>query len=120
MSDEVIKLALLRRFMKIEFDTNEYIKTIEKSQSYFHTFINQNNIAAGILRLDPGEADTQTTHDSDEVYYIISGTGFLNVNGNDYSVSPGKAYFIKKNIPHKFHDNKSKLVVLYFFAGPDT
>lgn len=41
--------------MRIEFDINEYIKNIAKSTSYYHTFINRDNLAAGVLRLDPGK-----------------------------------------------------------------
>ena len=106
--------------LKIEFDTKEYIKEISKGNSYFHTFINRNNLAAGILRLEPGEKDTQAPHESDEIYYIIRGDGFLNIGGKDYSVSEGMTYFVAKNIKHRFHGNKKELVVLYFFGGPDS
>ncbi len=106
--------------MKIEFDTNEYIKNIAKSMSYYHTFINRDNLAAGILRLKPGEEDTQSPHDDDEIYYVVRGDGFLNIAGKDYHISEAKAYFVGKNIEHKFHGNKKELVVLYFFAGPDS
>ena len=106
--------------MKIEFDINEYLKNIPKSGSYYHTFINRNTLAAGVLRLEPGEKDTQTTHDSDEIYYVVKGDGFLNISGKDYKISEAKAYFVGKNIEHKFHDNKKELVVLYFFGGPDS
>ena len=106
--------------MKIEFDTNEYLKNIAKSKSYFHTFINRDNLAAGILRLEPGEKDTQTPHDSDKIYYVVRGDGFLNIDGKEYAISEGISYFVEKNIDHKFHGNKKELVVMYFFGGPDS
>jgi len=106
--------------MKIQFDTNQYLKAIAKSKSYFHTFINKENLAAGMLRLAPGKEDTQVPHDSDEIYYIIRGDGFLNIDGKDYSISEGMSYFVAKNLEHKFHGNKKELVVLYFFGGPDS
>jgi mannose-6-phosphate isomerase-like protein (cupin superfamily) len=106
--------------LKIQFDTNQYLKEIARSNSYFHTFINKENLAAGILRLEPGEKDTQAPHDSDEIYYIIRGDGFLNIDGKDYSVSEGISYFVERNLKHKFHGNKKELVVLYFFGGPDS
>ena len=106
--------------LKIRFDTNQFLKDISKSKSYFHTFINKENLAAGILRLEPGEKDTQATHDSDEIYYIIRGDGFLNIDGKDYSISEGMSYYVAKNLEHKFHGNKKELVVLYFFGGPDS
>lgn len=106
--------------MKIEFDTNEYIKNIAKSKLCYHTFINKATLAAGILRLDPAQEDTQSPHESDEIYYVIHGDGFLNIGGKDYAVIEGKAYFVGKNISHHFHGNKNELVVLYFFGGPDS
>lgn len=106
--------------MKIEFDTNEYVQNIAKSKSYFHTFVNRENLAVGILRLELGEVDTQAPHDSDEIYYVIRGDGFLNIDGKDYFISEGKAYFVGKSVEHKFHGNKKELVVLYFFGGPDS
>ncbi len=106
--------------MKIEFDTKEYIKNISEGDTYFHTFINRDNLAAGILRLEAGEQDTQSPHDSDEIYYVVRGDGFLNIGGRDYAISDGMSYFVGKNIEHKFHGNKKELVALYFFGGPDS
>ena len=106
--------------MKIQFDTKEYLKDITKGNSYFHTFINRDNLAAGILRLAPGEEDTQAPHESDEIYYVVRGDGFLAIGGKEYPLSEGMSYFVAKNIEHKFHGNKEELVVLYFFGGPDS
>ena len=107
--------------MKLEFDINDYLKQIKKNnENYFHTFIDRQSLAAGILFLKPGEEDTQEPHDSDEVYYIISGDGFLKINNKDYRVSEGKAFFVAKNVEHYFFGNKKDLTVLYFFGGPDS
>ncbi len=106
--------------MKIEFDTKKYIDEIKNSDGYFETFLNRQNIAAGVLVLEPGQEDTQGPHDDDEVYYIIRGDGYLKIHDKDYEVSEGKAYYVQKNIPHKFFGNKKELAVLYFFSGPDS
>lgn len=106
--------------MNLEFNTNEYIEKLKKSNDYFHTFINRQTLAAGVLVLQPGEEDTQTPHDSDEVYYVIKGDGYLKINKKDYAVSEGKVFFVQKNIPHNFFGNKKELAVLYFFGGPDS
>ena len=105
--------------MKIDFDTNEYVKKIAKTDTYFHTFINKENLAAGILRLAPGEDDTQEPHESDEIYYVVKGDGFLLVDKKDYPVSEGMSYYVGKKIPHRFYGNKKELVVVYFFGGSD-
>lgn len=106
--------------MKIEFDIKKYIDDIRKSDGYFHTFIDKQNIAAGVLVLEPNEEDTQEPHDSDELYYVIYGDGFLKINGRDYEVSESQAYYVQKNVPHKFFGNTKELIVLYFFSGSDS
>jgi hypothetical protein len=46
--------------MKLEFDTKQYFDKIKKNPNqYFHTFINKQSLAAGVLLLQPGEKDTQ-------------------------------------------------------------
>ena len=107
--------------MNLEFDTNEYLDEIKKSKNeYFRTFINKQSLTAGILFLKPGEEDTQEPHQSDEIYYIIRGNGYLKINNKDYRVSEGKVFFVAKNIAHYFFGNTKDLSVLYIFGGPDS
>jgi len=103
--------------MKFDFDINNSIKKIKKSGTYFHTIINKPSLAAGVLVLKPGEEDTQEPHDSDEVYYIISGDGFLKIKDKNFKVSKDKVFFVAKDVEHYFHGNKKELKVLYFFGG---
>ncbi|MFZ9006431.1 MAG: cupin domain-containing protein [Nitrosopumilaceae archaeon] len=106
--------------MKLDYDVSKYIEKIKNSNEYFHTFINKQSLAAGVLVLQPGEEDTQEPHQSDEVYFIIKGNGFLKIKNKDYPVEQNKMYFVGKEIEHYFHGNTKELVVLYFFGGPDS
>ena len=102
--------------MKLEFDLTTYLEKIKNSSDYFHTFVNRESLAAGVLVLKPGEEDTQTPHDSDEVYYVISGNGFLRIKDKDYKVSKDKLFFVAKDVEHYFHGNTKELKVLYFLV----
>ncbi|MFZ8908127.1 MAG: cupin domain-containing protein [Nitrosopumilaceae archaeon] len=106
--------------MKLDYDVSKYIEKIKNSNEYFQTFINKQSLAAGILVLQPGEEDTQEPHQSDEVYFIIKGNGFLKIKNKDYPVEQNKMYFVGKEIEHYFHGNTKELIVLYFFGGPDS
>ena len=106
--------------MKLEYDLDTYLEKIKNNNSYFQTFINKDSLAAGVLVLKPGEEDTQTPHDSDEVYYVISGNGFLKIKDKNYKVSKDKLFFVAKDVEHYFHGNTKELKVLYFFGGPDS
>ena len=106
--------------MKLEYDLDTYLKKIKNNTSYFDTFINKESLAAGVLVLKPGEEDTQTPHESDEVYFVISGNGFLKIKNKDYKVSKNKLFFVAKDVEHFFHGNTKELQVLYFFGGSDS
>ena len=106
--------------MKLDFDLSTYLEKIKNGGNYFHTFINRQSLATGVLLLQPGEEDTQEPHESDEVYFVISGDGFLRIKDKDYKVSKDKLFFVAKDIPHHFHGNTKELKVLYFFGGPDS
>ena len=106
--------------MKLEYNLQDYLEKIKKSNSYFHTFINNDNLAAGILVLKSGDEDTQEPHESDEVYFIISGNGYLKIQDKDFKVSKNKLFFVAKGVPHFFYGNTKELKVLYFFGGSDS
>jgi mannose-6-phosphate isomerase-like protein (cupin superfamily) len=106
--------------LKLEYNLQDYLEKIKKSNSYFHTFINNDNLAAGILVLKSGDEDTQEPHESDEVYFIISGNGYLKIQDKDFKVSKNKLFFVAKGVPHFFYGNTEELKVLYFFGGSDS
>ena len=99
--------------MKIKFDTTEYLNKLKKSNSYFHTFINRESLAAGILFLKPGENDTQDPHDSDEIYYILDGNGFLEINDESYRLKKGHAYFVSNIMMLHYFCNDMVLIIRY-------
>ena len=101
--------------LKIKFDTIEYLNKLKKNNSYFHTFINKKSLAVGVIFLKPGENDTQEPHDSDEIYYILDGNGFLQINDKSHRIKKEEIYFVAKNVPHHFYGNTKNLSVLYFF-----
>jgi len=88
--------------LKIKFDTIEYLNKLKKNDSYFHTFINKKSLAVGVIFLKPGENDTQEPHDSDEIYYILDGNGFLQINDKSHRIKKEEIYFVAKDVPTTF------------------
>ena len=104
--------------MKLEFDTKLYIENLRKDKNnYFHTFINRETLAAGIIVLQPGQEDTQSPHESDEMYYVLKGDGYLKINQKDYPISGGKSFFVQKDVEHYFFGNKKSLLCYTFLVG---
>lgn len=94
------------------FDFNEEVQSIPP-MSFWKGLIEKPNLECGVLNLKPGQPDTQNPHKMDEVYFIVQGDGYLNVNGVDIPITDGKIIFVPKEIPHKFHGNTKPIKGFY-------
>lgn len=97
------------------FNLDDLISRIEKD-SYWVDFIKVRHLEAGVLRLYPGEEDTQTPHDADELYFVVEGDGFISLGKQSRAVKRGSVLFVPAQMPHQFYGNRDTLVVLYMFA----
>jgi mannose-6-phosphate isomerase-like protein (cupin superfamily) len=78
--------------------------------------MNTLDMEVGIIKLKKNQKDTQQPHESDEIYYVISGIGKIVIDGSEQDVNPGKIIYIPKNIPHSFQTTTNELIVLYILA----
>ena len=85
----------------------------ERSGAYFVDFITTKGIQAGIIRLHPGEIDTQEPHSADEVYYVIEGNGFINLSHKNHPIKQGTSIFVPAGSEHRFHGNTGDLLIFY-------
>jgi mannose-6-phosphate isomerase-like protein (cupin superfamily) len=96
------------------YQINSILSGLEEDE-YFVDFLNTKNLEAGIIRLRKDQKDTQTSHPLDELYYIISGEGYIRTGGKSQPVNQGTIIFVPAEIDHNFYGNKEDLVVLYIF-----
>jgi len=94
-------------------ELNNLLSQLNDQGGYFIDFISTKGIQAGIIRLHPGEKDTQEPHSVDEVYYVIEGNGFIKLNGKDHQIKEGTSIFVPAKADHRFHGNKQDLVIFY-------
>jgi mannose-6-phosphate isomerase-like protein (cupin superfamily) len=73
----------------------------------------------GLYELAAGSVDRQQPHSEDEVYYVVSGRGQIQVDGEDRTVQVGSIIFVAAQVPHRFHSIVEDLSVLVFFAPPE-
>jgi mannose-6-phosphate isomerase-like protein (cupin superfamily) len=99
------------------FELNNLLSELNDQGGYFVDFISTKGIQAGIIRLHPGENDTQGSHSVDEAYYVIEGNGFIKLNGIDHEIRQGTSIFVPAKADHKFHGNKQDLVIFYAFGS---
>jgi mannose-6-phosphate isomerase-like protein (cupin superfamily) len=87
----------------------------ESGQPYLQ-FMNKGTMSLGLYVLAAGSADTQSPHEEDEIYYVVSGRGAIDVAGERRPVRPGSIVFVAKAVEHRFVDIEEDLSLLVFFA----
>ena len=97
------------------FDLDTFLSNFPKSR-YFIDVMDTPTMTVGIINLKKDHEDTQQPHTSDEIYYIISGRGTIEIDGIKNEVNPGKIIYIPKKIHHSFHAISNELIVLYILV----
>ena len=76
-----------------------------------------------VNEFDPGLTSTAHKHDAEEhAFYVISGAGIMNIEGEKIPVAPGDAVFVPPGKMHQISstgDAPLKYVVLYSPPGPN-
>lgn len=102
--------------MAESFDLENLLETLETRGRPYYEFLRQESLSAGIYRLAAGEPDRQQPHAEDEVYYVLAGSGLIEVEGTRTAVRPGSVIFVPKQAQHRFLDYSEGLTLLVFFA----
>lgn len=72
-------------------------------------------LSAGIYA--PHETDDQDTHDEDEFYFVLNGTGFAVLGEDKQPFGPGDLLFVPAGVHHHFEDFTPDFAVWVVFAG---
>lgn len=91
----------------------ELISQVNDKGGFFIDFVNTKDIEAGIISLHPGEKDLQQPHSVDEIYYVIEGFAYIEIEGISKAIKEKDIIFIPAKSRHRFHGNNQDLVVLY-------
>jgi mannose-6-phosphate isomerase-like protein (cupin superfamily) len=98
------------------FELQDLVSRLEKEGGYFLDFLKVRSLEAGVIVLHPGEVDKQEPHPADELYYVIEGSGFMELGKSNRPVKKGSIIFVPAKMRHRFYGNNKDLVVLYMFA----
>lgn len=66
----------------------------------------------------PKGADPQVPHDQDEVYVVVTGTGWFVCEGQRVKFAPGDALFVPARAVHRFEDFSTDFATWVIFYGP--
>jgi quercetin dioxygenase-like cupin family protein len=76
-------------------------------------------MSAGIAILPAGTGNLcPHRHEQAEIYYIISGSGIVTVDGTEYNVETGSTFFVPGNAEHAITNNTSDKDMRWFYVFP--
>jgi mannose-6-phosphate isomerase-like protein (cupin superfamily) len=71
-------------------------------------------VQVGVYVLAAPEPDTQEPHEWDEFYFVLEGSGTLDVEGEKHPLGEGAAAFVAARAAHRFEDYR-RIVLLVVF-----
>ncbi|HZU71109.1 MAG TPA: cupin domain-containing protein [Ktedonobacteraceae bacterium] len=98
------------------FELSELVHQHGQSIDAYLEFLRVPALSMGLYKLSAGGIDLQEPHTEDEVYYIVSGRGAIQVGEENRAVEPGTIVFVGANVEHRFHSITEDLMILVFFA----
>ena len=98
------------------FDYEDIVRDRAESGNAYLQFINKTTLSLGLYALPAGGEDPQSPHAEDEVYYIVSGRGTVEVAGERRPVQPGSIVYVARDVEHRFLEITEDLSILVFFA----
>lgn len=75
--------------------------------------------SAGIVQLKPGKGHERHNHpDSEEILYVVSGSGKQSVDGEQREIGPGEMVYIPRGVYHSTINTSWQPLVLVAVYGP--
>ena len=98
------------------FELSQLAAQRQQSGKLYLEFLRVPSMSLGLYVLPAGGIDPQSPHTEDEVYYVASGRGQIQVAGEDRPVQAGSIIFVRAADEHRFHTITEDLTLLVFFA----
>lgn len=98
------------------FAVLDQLTALQNEGRPYHEFLQRESLSVGVYHLDPDQPDLQRPHGEDEIYYILGGTGTIEIAGEATAVAPGSVIYVARHVEHRFRDYPEGLTLLVIFA----
>ncbi len=97
--------------------TNNALQALQGHQQRFKQLFEHGSLIVEIYQ--PEKIDQQQPHTRDEVYVVISGSGYF-VNGASRELfEPGEVLFVPAGVEHRFEEFTDDFATWVIFYGPE-
>jgi len=100
-----------------DFDLAKLVERAENSDAPYLEFLRVPQLSCGIYTLEVGSTDNQSSHDEDEVYFVLKGHGTIQIAGETRPIRPGAIFYVPADTSHTFEQIDEGLSLLVFFGS---
>ncbi len=111
-----------KRSTKITLEQGKLLNFLEEGDpTHFTVLASTDKLTVGVSKLIPGARYFASIHkNSDEFYYILSGTLTVLINDTDsYDVKEGESFLISAGDKHEVFNFTDRMVVVLFCIAPE-
>ena len=80
--------------------------------------IGSQNLWVGLSEVDPGSSSNPHSHDNEEAFFVVSGKGRVEVEGETADVGPGSLVLIPPNTLHRLFNPGPEVLRVLCCAAP--
>jgi mannose-6-phosphate isomerase-like protein (cupin superfamily) len=102
---------------KKRLTTSNALVALQKQSADYLSLMRHGSLHIEIYR--PQEKDRQTVHDLDEIYVVISGSGYFVRDQDRQPFEVGEILFVPAGTAHKFEEFTEDFATWIFFFGPE-
>lgn len=97
--------------------TSELREQLEQEETDYLEVLSEDSVSVELARYPNPEE--KTPHNTDELYYIISGSGTVHVGVDRYSVEAGDVVYVEQGLEHDFFDIDDPITALVVFVSSE-
>jgi mannose-6-phosphate isomerase-like protein (cupin superfamily) len=99
------------------FDLADLVAKSDEREAPYLEFLRVPALSCGLYRLRAGTEDNQSSHDEDEVYFVLKGRAKIVQGGETKPIHRGSILYIPADSEHRFVDIEEDLSLLVFFGS---
>lgn len=97
--------------------TPDLIEQLEQEDTDYVEVLTEDSLSVELAQYPNPEP--KTPHKTDELYFIISGSGMVHVGSERYTVDEGDVVYVEQGVEHDFFDIDEEITALIVFPNSE-
>lgn len=94
--------------------TTDLMAQLDRENENYLEVLSEESLSVEIARYPNPEK--KTAHRTDELYFVISGSGMAHVGNERYAVTEGDVVYVQEGVEHDFFDVDDEITALVVFT----